>query len=225
MKDQILKIAGVKSEKEFYKKYPTEEAFMAKHGKAFKKAAMGKSMVYKQLNQLTDWDNPEMAQMGVSAPLAFQDLLTGAKATNAGITKDEQIKQDAIQQISGTKKDSSVGIGNIMGDALTALTKGKGKGKAIDTSGLGVDDELPQMQFGGGLTGIGNMISGAFDKKGGLGSGLVDMFGGDSQGVISGAKSGIAGGAAAAGMATLNAAPQILQGIDQIQQQIGRAHV
>jgi hypothetical protein len=45
MKDQILKIAKVKSEKEFYKKYPTEEAFMKAHGKAFKKAAMGKTMV------------------------------------------------------------------------------------------------------------------------------------------------------------------------------------
>lgn len=38
MKAQILKIAGVKSEKEFYKKYPSEEAFMKVHGKAFKKA-------------------------------------------------------------------------------------------------------------------------------------------------------------------------------------------
>ena len=41
MKKDILKIAGVKSEKEFYKKYPTEEAFMAEHGKAFKKAMRG----------------------------------------------------------------------------------------------------------------------------------------------------------------------------------------
>lgn len=41
MKKQILKIAGVKSEKEFYKKYPTEEAFMKEHGKAFKKAQIG----------------------------------------------------------------------------------------------------------------------------------------------------------------------------------------
>lgn len=38
MKAQILKIAGVKSEKEFYKKFPSEEAFMKVHGKAFKKA-------------------------------------------------------------------------------------------------------------------------------------------------------------------------------------------
>ena len=41
MKAQILKIAGVKSEKEFYKKFPTEEAFMKKHGKELKKAKNG----------------------------------------------------------------------------------------------------------------------------------------------------------------------------------------
>jgi hypothetical protein len=41
MKAQILKIAGVKSEKEFYKKYPSEAAFMKVHGKAFKKAQTG----------------------------------------------------------------------------------------------------------------------------------------------------------------------------------------
>ena len=52
MKDQILKIAGVKSEKEFYKKYPSEEAFMKAHGKAFKKADMGTKMVQTQLKQL-----------------------------------------------------------------------------------------------------------------------------------------------------------------------------
>ena len=41
MKDKILKIAGVKSEKEFYKKYPSEEAFMKAHGKEFRKAKIG----------------------------------------------------------------------------------------------------------------------------------------------------------------------------------------
>jgi len=41
MKAQILKIAGVKTEAEFYKKYPTEEAFMKKHGHKLKKAVGG----------------------------------------------------------------------------------------------------------------------------------------------------------------------------------------
>jgi hypothetical protein len=66
MKDQILKIAKVKSEKEFYKKYPSEEAFMKAHGKAFKKAAMGSKMVNDQLHQLTDFGNPPIAQYGSS---------------------------------------------------------------------------------------------------------------------------------------------------------------
>ena len=37
MKAEILKIAGVKTEKEFYSKYPTQEAFMKKHAKEFDK--------------------------------------------------------------------------------------------------------------------------------------------------------------------------------------------
>ena len=41
MKAQILKIAKVGTEVEFYKKFPTEKAFMAKHGKEFKKAQGG----------------------------------------------------------------------------------------------------------------------------------------------------------------------------------------
>jgi len=40
----MLKIAGVKSEKEFYEKFPTEEAFMAKHGKEFRKAQVGRNI-------------------------------------------------------------------------------------------------------------------------------------------------------------------------------------
>jgi len=63
-KNQILKIAKVKNINEFYRKYPTEEVFMAKHGGAFKKAAMGAAMVNKQLTQLTDFSNPPQAQSG-----------------------------------------------------------------------------------------------------------------------------------------------------------------
>jgi len=37
----MFKIAGVKTEKEFYKKFPNEASFMKKHGKAFKKAQDG----------------------------------------------------------------------------------------------------------------------------------------------------------------------------------------
>jgi len=64
MKKDILKIAGVKSEAEFYKKFPSEAEFMAKHGGAFMKAKMGASMVKKQLTQLTDFSNPPQALDG-----------------------------------------------------------------------------------------------------------------------------------------------------------------
>ena len=81
MKDQILKIAKVKSEKEFYKKYPSEEAFMKAHGKAFKKAAMGSKMVNDQLHQLTDFGNPPIAQVGATTP-KFEFNKFGATADN-----------------------------------------------------------------------------------------------------------------------------------------------
>jgi hypothetical protein len=96
MKDQILKIAKVKSEKEFYKKYPSEEAFMKAHGKAFKKAAMGKSMVNDQLHQLTDFGNPPIAQTGINYNKYFQGT------TQFGLNPDGTLKQvgDAFNNAS-----------------------------------------------------------------------------------------------------------------------------
>lgn len=82
MKDQILKIAGVKSEKEFYKKYPTEEAFMKAHKKEFKKAAMGSKMVNDQLHQLSDFGNPPIANAGATTPPEFGFTKFGATAKN-----------------------------------------------------------------------------------------------------------------------------------------------
>ena len=55
MKAQILKIAGVKSEAEFYKKFPSEEAFMKKHGKEFKKAQDGLNMGDANNNGIPDY--------------------------------------------------------------------------------------------------------------------------------------------------------------------------
>jgi len=45
MKAEFLKIAGVKSEAEFYKKFPSEDAFMKKHGKAVKKLMVKKANI------------------------------------------------------------------------------------------------------------------------------------------------------------------------------------
>ena len=102
MKDQILKIAKVKSEKEFYKKYPTEEAFMAKHGKTLKKAAMGKAMVYDQLHQLSDFGNPPIANAGATTPPEFRFTKFGATADNPGGSFESgagQVGMAAIQSL------------------------------------------------------------------------------------------------------------------------------
>lgn len=102
MKDQILKIAKVKSEKEFYKKYPTEEAFMAEHGKTLKKAAMGKAMVYDQLHQLSDFGNPPIANAGATTPPEFKLTKFGATANNPGGSFESgagQVGMAAIQSL------------------------------------------------------------------------------------------------------------------------------
>ena len=67
MKSQFLKIAGVKSEKAFYKKYPTEAAFFKAHPEAKKMVNGGeqdKGQIQK-LQQLTDFGNPPKAWPGI----------------------------------------------------------------------------------------------------------------------------------------------------------------
>lgn len=49
MKAKMLKIAGVKSDKEFYKKFPDEASFMKAHGKEFKKAMRGSKIERAQM--------------------------------------------------------------------------------------------------------------------------------------------------------------------------------
>lgn len=117
MKDQILKIAKVKSEKEFYKKFPTEEAFMAKHGKQLKKAAMGTKMVQTQLKQLTDFGNPPIAQNGKGI-IPFEQERLKARATIMGVTPEELMKQDAIQ----ATQSSGGGGGDILGQLASFIT-------------------------------------------------------------------------------------------------------
>lgn len=110
MKDQILKIAGVKSEKEFYKKYPTEEAFMKAHKKEFKKAAMGSKMVNDQLHQLSDFGNPPIANAGATTPPEFKFTKPesfGSGAATAGMSALQNLDKIAggISAIGEQKKN------------------------------------------------------------------------------------------------------------------------
>jgi hypothetical protein len=146
MKDQILKIAKVKSEKEFYKKFPTEEAFMAKHGKALKKAAMGKTMVAQQLTQLTDFANPPQAQVGAyiggdtyeNAAFKYGDFADEADASVTGNAAPMRIQN--VQPPMGGAQQSPY--------AFDAGTTGM---KNINWESVGKDalPELMEMQGGG----------------------------------------------------------------------------
>ena len=125
MKDQILKIAKVKSEKEFYKKYPTEEAFMAKHGKTLQKAAMGKAMVNKQLHQLTDFGNPPIAQDGGSwANYGIPGMSTATYNKSTGLVNNASgsVSQADTQALGFGKNAPGGGGGADFGAAgMTAL--------------------------------------------------------------------------------------------------------
>ncbi len=58
MKAQFLKLAGVKDEMEFYKKFPTQKSFMAKYGKQIKKAQFGNDINSNSIPDLLENYNP-----------------------------------------------------------------------------------------------------------------------------------------------------------------------
>ena len=162
MKDQILKIAKVKSEKEFYKKFPTEEAFMAKHGKALKKAAMGSKMVNDQLHQLTDFGNPPIAQDGgmfnIANAIGNAFTTPGKPATGTtGATPASGGLGDTLQGIFGGDssafgKNNPAGVFGKGGVGKGAGNFSKGLGAGAGQAGLGILNAAPQI-----LEGIGQM--------------------------------------------------------------------
>lgn len=65
---EFLKIAGVKNEKQFYNKYPSEVAFFKAHPEAKHLKSMKKGGEMKKLEQLTDFGNPPIAKDGEEVP-------------------------------------------------------------------------------------------------------------------------------------------------------------
>jgi hypothetical protein len=140
MKAQILKIAGVKSEKEFYKKFPTEESFMKVHGKALKKAQMGTMIQGSTSPQF----NPQ--------PINFQQLYDQNDMFITGSTQDMR-DQEALdlanleaQQKMANKKSGLVETLTKLG---TAMGGGAKNGKKLKKAATG------QQILGGISKGIG----------------------------------------------------------------------
>lgn len=169
MKAQILKIAGVKSEKEFYKKFPTEESFMKVHGKALKKAQIGTMIQGSAAPQF----NPQ--------PINFQQLYDQNDMFITGSTQDMRNKQAmelaSQQQAAGGKQggtaDAITKIGSIIGD----MSKGdSGKnGKKLKKAQSGIGDLFGK---------VGKGISAGVNKAGGpmaVAQAAGDVFGGFQQ--------------------------------------------
>lgn len=130
MKQDILKIAGVKSEAEFYKKFPSEEAFMKVHGKEFKKAKMGTAMVNKQLTQLTDFANPPQAKYGLTE-YSYNDYADPLSAEDEYIAKmdamnvaQSPMKQFPIKVPGKTTKTPLESDDNIFGGIKNIIQGG-----------------------------------------------------------------------------------------------------
>lgn len=110
MKKEILKIAGVKSEKEFYKKFPTEEAFMAKHGGAFHKAKRGDKISKADLGQsLTGLDTKLGGMGGIGG--ATTQLLGGIEQLMEERKQRQKTKQFAALSDVAVKAATSRPVG------------------------------------------------------------------------------------------------------------------
>ena len=100
MKDKILKIAKCKTEKQFYAKYPSEEAFMKAHGKEFKKAQMGIAMSKPTIPSYNDLLN--QTQLNVTG-------------TNNKIQQEQAYKQQMLTAQQQPKQSGGFDFGKAIG--------------------------------------------------------------------------------------------------------------
>ncbi len=133
MKAEFLKIAGVKSEAEFYKKFPSEDAFMKKHGKAVKKLMVKKANIGAMISNI---ETPKGNRPPTRIDEAFLfDTVAKQMGKKSYDETMEDMKTEA--QLSAAQQQQSSGDG--------------------DGDGGGMMSMLPQMMsmFGGGEGGGG----------------------------------------------------------------------
>ena len=150
MKAEILKIAGVKSEKEFYKKFPTEESFIKVHGEALKKAQMG-AMIQ---GSTSPQSNPQ--------PINFQKLYDQNDMFITGSTQDMR-EQEALQlaDLQAQQKMSKKGSGVI--DAIGQI----GKIAGGMSEGAKYGKKLKKAKIGDVINTVGKGVKAGVGKAGG----------------------------------------------------------
>jgi hypothetical protein len=196
MKAKFLKIAGVKTDKEFYKKYPTEAAFFKAHPEA--KASIKKARIGSYMGGDT---------VLAPEPVNYQDYYDAVDKQLTGTTAEERLDIAAKQaQIAAASKPSGSegGGGGFDIGSIASMFGGGGEG--------------------GGSVGEGIMSSGGFGAiGGGIGGGKNGKYipraqFGNSGGIPSSSGIGYAPGAAQQfGMNQFNPAPAPV-GLSQLQQ-------
>ena len=120
MKDKILKIAGVKSEAAFYKKFPTEAAFKKAHGKELKKAQIGASIAPSKIGSYTG------GERSFSPNINYAQIADDVDYSLTGMNQATRMQQAAID----AKQGSSNGGTDLSG--IASMIGGMKKGGKIE---------------------------------------------------------------------------------------------
>ena len=136
MKAEILKIAGVKSEKEFYKKFPSEEAFMKVHGKEFKKAKLKTAMIRKAESGMGIGSYTGSEKTQRFAPISYNELYNEQDYITTGSTQQMRDEKAYRERMANSQANDGGGGGGGGFDMkqLQGLFGGKGKGKTTEVA-------------------------------------------------------------------------------------------
>ena len=156
MKAEFLKIAGVKSEAEFYKKFPTEEAFMKKHGKAIKKSIVKAQVGQLIPNKQTPTGNTNPTRIDESFLFDTVAGLTGKKNYEETLKEMQSKAQVASGQQQSGGGGGMSGMMSMLPQLMSMFGGAGGEGGAGGSSGGTSASDV--------MSGLGDM---GFGKNGG----------------------------------------------------------
>ena len=157
MKAEFLKIAGVKSEADFYKKFPSEDAFMAKHGKAVKKLMVKKANIGALIpNKQTPTGNKKPKRIddaflydsvaGMTGKESYDEMMARMKA-------EAEAAAAAGQQSGGGGGGGMGGMMAMLPQVMSMMGGAEGAGGAAGAAGGGGGGDI-----GATMSGMGGMM-------------------------------------------------------------------
>lgn len=173
MKNTILKMAGTKDEKSFYKKYPTEAAFLKAHPKAktqLKQFASGGS-IFKDIGAgLYGVGEGLLDTVTLGATDQLTDMGYKALQKAGGSTEDEIREQDSIHGYSQAAGAIGGAVINPAGTGAAIGQTGKGLGEGISRGNESEEWARNTGQVLNAAGAIGSMAYGNFGSAGATGA-------------------------------------------------------